>query len=92
MRTPPGLPNSAGPSIRYETYLGDGVGGAGVGKGGGGGAVGGEGGDDLGGVGDVVTTSTPRAGLGTGGDSENSGERRLHLDWFVVVVGEKVGY
>lgn len=50
------------------TYLGDGVGGAGVRQDGGVRAVGGQRGDDLGGVGDVAL------GGNTGGDGQDGGE------------------
>lgn len=58
-----------------ETYLGDGVGGAGVRKGGGLWAVGGDGSHNLGGVGDVVG----KPGRDASNDGENSGEGGLHF-------------
>lgn len=60
-------------SLFGRSYLSDGVGGAAILDSGGLGAVGGDGSDDLGGVGDVLE------GVGAGGEGKD-GSGELHFD------------
>lgn len=60
--------------LSSQTYLGDGVGGAGVSERSRGGAEGGDGSHNLGGVCDILP------GGGASGDGENGGSGELHFD------------
>lgn len=69
----PGEPEFLSP-VPSQAYLSDGVGAASVREHGGGRAEGGDGGHDLGGVGDILK------GRDASGDGENSGSGELHFD------------